>query len=121
MLSLGTRYSVRPHAVNPILVRVEQYIRDHPSEEPTLDEPVTVAETGTSSLLRTVKLHRDTTPMRYVKQLRIEAVHRSLLAADSGETKISDLAADYGFFQFGRFAADYRRALGELPSETLRV
>ena len=65
--------------------------------------------------------HRDTTPMRYVKQLRLEAVHRSLLAADASDTRVSDLAADHGFFQFGRFAADYKRAFGELPSETLRI
>lgn len=106
---------------NRTLERVELYIREHLSEDLTLDELVTVAETSASSLLRTFKLHRHTTPMRYVKQLRLEAVHRSLLAADAGDTKVSDLAADYGFFQFGRFASDYKRAFGELPSETLRI
>jgi len=41
--------------------------------------------------------------------------------ADASDTRVSDLAADHGFFQFGRFAADCKRTFGELPSETLQI
>ena len=30
------------------------------------------------------------------------------------------IAADFGFWEFGRFSGQYRRLFGELPSETLR-
>jgi AraC-like DNA-binding protein len=103
------------------LERAERYIAEHLSEELTLNEIVTAAETSTSTMLRAFRLHRGTTPMRYVKQLRLEAVHRALLAAVPTAAKVSDLASDYGFYQFGRFAADYRRTFGQLPSETLRI
>lgn len=119
--AVGTFDRIMTPRPNRTLERVELYIREHLSDELTLDDLVTVAETSASSLLRTFKLHRDTTPMRYVKQLRLEAVHRSLLAADASGTRVSDLAADYCFFQFGRFASDYKRVFGELPSETLRI
>jgi len=48
-------------------------------------------------------------PMKYVKQIRL----------DNGSTTVTYVAMDHGFFQLGRFSADYRRAFGELPSVTL--
>ena len=36
-----------------------------------------------------------------------------------GSPRIADIAYRQGFLELGRFAADYRRLLGELPSETL--
>jgi len=41
------------------------------------------------------------------------------LAAKTSTTTVTAVAMDHGFFQLGRFSADYRRAFGELPSETL--
>jgi len=61
-----------------------------------------------------------TTPMRRLKHLRLEAVRAALEAADPARDSVSEIAARFGFFQFGRFAGDYRRAFGEKPSDTLR-
>lgn len=119
--AVGVYERVMTSSPDLILERAERYIAEHLTEELTLDEIVTAAETSASTLLRAFRLHRGTTPMRYVKQLRLEAVHRSLLAAEPSAAKVSDLASDYGFFQFGRFAADYKRMFGELPSETLHI
>ena len=57
--------------------------------------------------------------MKYAKQIRLESAQRALLAARSGITTVTDVAMDHGFFQLGRFSADYRRVFGELPSVTL--
>jgi transcriptional regulator GlxA family with amidase domain len=43
-----------------------------------------------------------------------------LLDAEPGIT-VGGIAADVGFFQFGRFARAYCNAFGELPSATLRA
>jgi AraC-like DNA-binding protein len=61
-----------------------------------------------------------TSPMRFLKQRRLQAVQRALLAADPGSTTVTDVAMRFGFFHLSQFAADYRQALQELPSETLR-
>jgi len=61
-----------------------------------------------------------TTPMRRLKRLRLEAVRAALEAADPAADSVSAIAARFGFFQFGRFAGDYRAAFGERPSDTLR-
>jgi AraC-like DNA-binding protein len=101
------------------LVICEAYIRSNLCEQISLADLVTVADTSVSSLLRAFRIHRGITPMKYVKQIRLEAAQRTLLAAKTGATTVTRVAMDNGFFQLGRFSADYRRAFGELPSETL--
>lgn len=98
---------------------VEAYIRSNLGDQITLADLVTASETSASSLLRAFRIHRGITPMKYVKQMRFEAAQRTLLAGKRGTTTVTTVAMDHGFFQLGRFSADYRRVFGELPSETL--
>jgi transcriptional regulator GlxA family with amidase domain len=58
--------------------------------------------------------------MGFLKQRRLEAANRALLAAGPGETHVTDVALRYGFSQMGRFAVEYRRTFREPPSQTLR-
>jgi len=104
---------------NSVLETAEAYIHSHIGEEITLADLVTMTETSASSLLRVFRTHRGISPMKYVKQIRMESAQRALLAAEWGTTTVTAVAMDHGFFQLGRFSADYRRAFGELPSETL--
>jgi AraC-like DNA-binding protein len=60
------------------------------------------------------------TPGAFLKARRLAAV-RTALKCSSGEfTLVGDLASEFGFWHAGQFARDYRRAFGELPSQTLR-
>ena len=58
-------------------------------------------------------------PKQYIVATRLVSVRRALLAVPS-DTKIADVANDWGFWHLGRFASDYKRMFGELPSDTLR-
>lgn len=58
-------------------------------------------------------------PMRYLRQVRLERVHDELTQAPPGTTTISQTAARWGFTHLGRFASEYRRTFGELPSAFL--
>jgi AraC family ethanolamine operon transcriptional activator len=58
-------------------------------------------------------------PHRYITLRRLHQVREALRRADPDETTVTKIAARFGFWQFGRFAGQYRRLFGEKPSETL--
>ena len=59
-------------------------------------------------------------PARYVAVLRLNAMRRELLGATEDTLHVADLAQRHGIAHLGRFAGEYRRMFGELPSQTLR-
>ena len=63
----------------------------------------------------------DTTPMAYLRRVRLDRAHEQLRAADPGQgTTVTTVATRWGFASPSRFTADYRAAYGELPSHALR-
>jgi AraC-like DNA-binding protein len=64
--------------------------------------------------------HLETTPSGYLRQVRLGRVRDALLASDADSTTVATVASGWGFFSLGRFAAQYREAYGESPSQTLR-
>lgn len=108
-------------------VAIPYYVRradKHMAE--TLDGTLSVGELARAAGVSERTLHLGfrqvygTTPMRRLKRLRLEAVRAALEAADPASDSVSEIAARFGFFQFGRFAGDYRAAFAERPSDTLR-
>jgi adenylate cyclase len=59
-----------------------------------------------------------TTPLGWTRRMRLARARRALLHAGP-EDSVTDIALSNGFAQLGRFAAEYRRAFGELPSRTM--
>lgn len=59
-------------------------------------------------------------PKRFVRLRLLNTARRELLRAEPGRTRVVDIAAGLGIWEWGRFARDYRALFGELPSETLR-
>jgi AraC family ethanolamine operon transcriptional activator len=70
------------------------------------------------TLDRAFKERFGVSPKQYIVAARMVGVRRSLVAAPQG-TKVTDVANDWGFWHLGRFASDYKRMFGELPSQTL--
>ena len=64
--------------------------------------------------------HLDTTPLQYLRRLRLDYAHRDLLAAERPDTTVTQIAARWGFMHTGRFAVLYRQTYGQSPHETLR-
>lgn len=61
------------------------------------------------------------TPKAFLQSFRLNGVRRELRRVDPASTKISDIANYWGFWHMGKFAADYRRFFGELPSKTMNL
>jgi transcriptional regulator GlxA family with amidase domain len=60
-------------------------------------------------------------PAQYVMLHRMRAARRALQEADPDLMRVTDIATEYGFWELGRFAVNYRHIFGESPSTTLRA
>lgn len=58
-------------------------------------------------------------PMQWLRQQRLEAVHRALLDASCPDATVTDIAFTFGFSHMGEFGRAYRARFGEAPSRTL--
>jgi AraC-like DNA-binding protein len=109
---------VRRH--DAIISKFEEYLAAHP------DRPLYLTEicAGTGVAERTLRAaceeHLGMGPIRYLTLRRMHLVRRSLLGANAGETNVTRVVTDHGFWELGRFSVAYRTLFGESPSETLR-
>jgi len=102
------------------VTRVEAYIREHAREPLSVEDLVAVSGVSLRSLYDGFKRFRGTSPMRYLRDFRLDNVRRELERAGS-EASVTQVALGWGFLQLGRFAAHYRERFGETPSETLKA
>ncbi|MGW2635721.1 helix-turn-helix transcriptional regulator [Streptomyces sp. NPDC001348] len=111
----------RKDAAHPaVLRRALAHIDDH------ADQPLTVADIAAAShvtvraLQYAFRRHLDTTPLAHLRRVRLSHAHDDLVAADpQAGTTVTEIAARWGFFHPGRFAALHRDAYGRSPQETL--
>jgi AraC-like DNA-binding protein len=93
--------------------------------EGNLDAPITLAHLVVVSgvpgrtLFKHFKDSKGTSPMRYLRDARLDKVRDALTRAEPGGS-VTAIAMSLGFNHMGRFSVDYRARFGESPSETLR-
>jgi AraC family ethanolamine operon transcriptional activator len=85
-----------------------------------VDDLVNAAQVEYRTLLRAFQHYLQITPKRYLKLRQLNLVHRALDTQRGSLRDTIDVMADFGITEFGRFATEYKRLFGELPSETLR-
>ncbi|MET8121957.1 helix-turn-helix transcriptional regulator [Micromonospora sp. NPDC005189] len=75
--------------------------------------------------LRAVQLafrrHLGTTPMAYLRRIRLVRAHHDLVRADPGQETVSGIASRWGFASHSRFTARYHASYGVPPRETLHA
>jgi AraC-like DNA-binding protein len=60
----------------------------------------------------------DCSPREYLREMRLQSAHLDLMS--DPDAKITDIGFRWGFSTPGRFAREYRRRFGILPSEVVR-
>jgi AraC-like DNA-binding protein len=98
--------------------RARDYIHAHAAEVPSVGEIAAAAGVGVRALARGFERHFGVSPQRYLQQYRLDRVREALRSAAPGVT-VTAVAAEWGFWQLGSFAARYRERFGESPSQTL--
>lgn len=99
--------------------RAEELIRAHPERPLTVGDLAVASGVSVRTLFEGFRRFRCTTPMALLRAVRLEQAHADIEAAPPTEN-IANIAFKWGFVHLGRFAHDYRRCFGELPSATLR-
>lgn len=90
-----------------------QYIREHCGDELTLSKIAGSANLSQTECLRCFRAMIGSTPIQYVKQVRIQRA-AELLAAT--RRRISDIGAECGFQEMSYFAKTFRTLKGRTPS-----
>ncbi len=103
-----------------IMARLEEFVAAN------RDRPVYLAEicaaTGASErTLRTCcQEHLGMGPIRYLWLRRMHLTRRALLQASPATATVTGIATNYGFWELGRYASEYRALFGETPVSSLR-
>jgi AraC-like DNA-binding protein len=98
--------------------RARDYIHSHAADVPSVADIARAAGVGVRALARGFERHFGLSPQRYLQQYRLDRVREELRNAAPGVT-VTAVAAQWGFWQLGSFAARYRERFGESPSQTL--
>jgi len=72
------------------------------------------------SLQQGFRAHIGTTPMAYLRDVRLRRARHDLLESDPSINGVASIAYRWGFTNLGRFAAAYAARYGENPAVTLR-
>jgi AraC-like DNA-binding protein len=106
--------------VRPVSQAVE-LLRGSPAHPWTVAELATEVSLSVRSLQEGFRRSLETTPMAYLRRLRLEKVREELATAAPGAVSVTEVAARWGFVHLGRFAAAYRSEFAERPSDTMRA
>ncbi|MFF3006769.1 helix-turn-helix transcriptional regulator [Kitasatospora sp. NPDC057940] len=102
------------------LRRAIAFIESHADQDLTLTQLAAAAHVTPRALQYAFRRHLGTTPLAYLRRVRLDAAHRDLLAADPRTTTVTQIAMRWGFAHPGHFAAHYRDAYGTAPNTTLQ-
>jgi AraC-like DNA-binding protein len=110
----------RHDATGTTVRRATAFIEQHPDEDISVADIAAAANVSIRAVQFAFRRQLDTTPMAYLRTVRLDHAHHDLLATDpaQGDT-VTGIAARWGFYSNSRFATRYRRAYGVSPRDTL--
>ncbi|NEE03051.1 AraC family transcriptional regulator [Phytoactinopolyspora halotolerans] len=104
---------------NRTVAVVRDLIESHPEWPHTVASLAREAHVAIRTLQKAFMEHLGVPPKEYLTRVRMQRAHDELVAADRSVTTVTSVAAKWGMPHMGRFAREYRKRYGELPSETL--
>ncbi|MDT7567853.1 MAG: hypothetical protein QOG76_6477 [Pseudonocardiales bacterium] len=110
----------RQDATSSTVRRAIAFIEQHPEADISVADIAAAANVSIRAVQFAFRRQLDTTPMAYLRAVRLDHAHRDLVATDPdhGDT-VTGIASRWGFYSGSRFATQYRRAYGVSPRDTL--
>lgn len=97
---------------------VEDFIRSHADEAISLRNLAGIAGVSTRTLQTGFRRYRETTPMEYLRDYRLDLARHGLESAAATGRSVTEIAQSCGFNHPGKFAKCYRARFGESPSDS---
>ena len=109
------------HDAHPAtLRRATAFIEENAHRAITVADVACAANVTVRAVQLAFRRHLDTTPLAYLRRVRLEYAHQDLLAVGPARGTVTTIAYRWGFASASKFAAEYRAAYGVTPSRTLR-
>jgi AraC-like DNA-binding protein len=116
--SAGVRLDGGARTAAPGYVRrAEEIMAAEAQDAPTIGEVAARVGVSARTLSGGFQHFRGISPRAFLAARRMEGLRRALETSDPERT-VSEIAADWGFTNFGAMAGRYRERFGELPSQT---
>lgn len=97
--------------------RAREYMHEHLAAPVTLSDLVAASGVAGRTLLKHFRDVHGVSPMRYLRELRMQRARDELAAGLAAQ--VAACALRWGFAHAGRFSMEYRKRFGESPSATL--
>ena len=104
----------RTQQENPIIKKVCDYIRDHISENISLDQMALVAQVSSFYLSKLFKEEKGETFITYISDLRLEKAKQMLTTTT---TTIKEISTDIGYNDQNYFSKLFKNKFGVSPTE----
>ena len=102
------------------LQRAVAFIQERAGDNITVDDIARAASVGVRAVQLSFRRHLRTTPVDYLRQVRLRRAHQDLITADPARSTVTEIATRWQFLSSSRFSAYYRDVYGVVPSYTLR-
>src|SRR5690348_357536 len=109
-----------PYVAAGTVARAVAFIEERARDDIGVTDIAAAAFVTVRAVQLAFRRYLDTTPLAYLRQVRLERAHQELMEADPDRTTVTAIAADWRFTNASRFSAYYRAAYGVPPTETLR-
>jgi transcriptional regulator GlxA family with amidase domain len=116
MPSHAERSAAQPHTLRVAIA----FIHQNAHRDIGLSDIAAAINVTPRSVQYTFRRHLGTTPLEYLRRVRLDRAHRDLQAADPTVDTVMEIAGRWQFGHPGRFSIAYREAFGRPPSRTLR-
>jgi transcriptional regulator GlxA family with amidase domain len=103
------------------LRRAIAFIHDNAHRDIGVSEIAAAIGVTPRSVQYTFRRHLGTTPLEYLRRVRLDRAHRDLQKADPAVDTVMQIAGRWRFSHPGRFSIEYKQAFGTPPSATLRA
>ena len=107
-------------AASFIVAECHRIVATSGAEPPSIDALCQRLRTSRRTLQNSFRQVADTTPVHYLRSVRLNAVRQRLMSTRPAELNIAQAATDLGFDHLSHLSRRYKTLFGELPSRTLR-